>query len=474
MEKFRTSRLGLLLLLADVLLVPFGLFLATILRSNVALGMGGALGFENAQVPWPVYILAVISWVGALMMNGVYDPRRVLRWYTECAKVTFASVIATFFMGGALYFSYRETSRLQIIYFLVINIALLLGVRLMLRFYYELIGRSRPGTQIKVLVLGAGKLGQKVGEVIFAHARWGFHLVGYLDDDPLKKDKAFEGAMVLGGIDDVNGIIKEHGVEEVWIALPVRADKRLNEIIMKLEAQPVRIYIAPDYLSLALVQARADIVGGIPIIGLREPVIMGFDRFFKRAFDLVISLAVIILLLPFILLIMILIWIDSPGPIIFRQQRVGENGRLFNMIKFRTMVKNAEALQPVVNIENAGGEVIHKRKADPRVTRIGRFLRHYSLDELPQLFNVIKGDMSLVGPRPEMPWLVDRYKSWQRKRFSVPQGITGWWQINGRSDKPMHLNTDDDLYYVYNYSLWLDIRILLRTPLAVIGGRGAF
>ena len=144
------------------------------------------------------------------------------------------------------------------------------------------------------------------------------------------------------------------------------------------------------------------------------------------------------------------------------------------MYKFRTMIANAEAQQAEVNVENQNEEVIHKRPDDPRVTKVGHFLRRYSLDELPQLMNVLKGEMSLVGPRPEMPWLVDRYESWQRKRFAVPQGITGWWQINGRSDKPMHLNPEDDLYYVYNYSLWLDIQILLKTPIAVIRGVGAF
>jgi lipopolysaccharide/colanic/teichoic acid biosynthesis glycosyltransferase len=161
--------------------------------------------------------------------------------------------------------------------------------------------------------------------------------------------------------------------------------------------------------------------------------------------------------------------LDSKGPAIIRQERVGENGRLFSMYKFRTMFLGVEAVS-----DSDDGHVLHKRRDDPRVTRFGKFLRRWSLDEHPQLWNVIKGDMSLVGPRPELPLLVDRYEPWQRKRFAVPQGLTGRWQINGRSDKPMHLNTDDDLCYVYNYSLWLDIQILLRTPHAVLQGKGAF
>ena len=174
------------------------------------------------------------------------------------------------------------------------------------------------------------------------------------------------------------------------------------------------------------------------------------------------------------LLIAIAIRLDSSGHVLFQQERVGENGRLFGMYKFRTMIADAEEQQAQVNILTEDDDVLHKRPDDPRVTKVGHFLRRYSLDELPQLINVLKSEMSLVGPRPEMPWLVDRYESWQRKRFAVPKGITGWWQINGRSDKPMHLNPEDDLYYVYNYSIWLDILILLRTPLAVLKGKGAF
>jgi len=194
----------------------------------------------------------------------------------------------------------------------------------------------------------------------------------------------------------------------------------------------------------------------------------------KRVFDFVISLIMVILSSPILAAAAAAIRLDSAGPILFRQTRVGENGKPFEMLKFRTMIADAE-IKMMEKLREAGeNEVIHKRAGDPRVTKVGRFLRRYSLDEVPQLINVLKGEMSLVGPRPEMPWLVDRYRPWQRKRFAVPQGITGWWQINGRSEKPMHLNTDEDLYYIYNYSLWLDIRILLMTPIAVIMGRGAF
>jgi len=144
------------------------------------------------------------------------------------------------------------------------------------------------------------------------------------------------------------------------------------------------------------------------------------------------------------------------------------------MVKFRTMVAGADRQLGQVARQDENGQTVYKRRDDPRVTRVGRLLRRASLDELPQIFNVLRGEMSLVGPRPEMPELVERYDLWQRRRFAVPQGVTGWWQINGRSDKPMHLHTDEDLYYVQNYSLWLDLQILARTVWTVVRGKGAF
>jgi lipopolysaccharide/colanic/teichoic acid biosynthesis glycosyltransferase len=184
-----------------------------------------------------------------------------------------------------------------------------------------------------------------------------------------------------------------------------------------------------------------------------------------------------ILILPALIVmgaVALAVWLDDPGPVFFRQTRVGENGRLFKMYKFRTMVVGAEKMQSQVGKEDLQGRSIHKTPDDPRVTRVGRFLRRTSLDELPQIFNVLKGNMSLVGPRPELPFLVAKYERWQRTRFMVPQGITGWWQVNGRSDRPMHLNTEDDLYYIQNYSLLFDLRILVMTIWVALRGQGAY
>jgi exopolysaccharide biosynthesis polyprenyl glycosylphosphotransferase len=191
------------------------------------------------------------------------------------------------------------------------------------------------------------------------------------------------------------------------------------------------------------------------------------QRVIKRAIDVTASLCALCIVLPVLLCIAIAIRLESPGPVLFRQRRVGEGGRLFEIYKFRSMVAQADE-------QAAAALNALKRPGDSRVTRVGAFLRRTSLDELPQLFNILSGDMSLVGPRPEVPWRVERYESWQRARFLVPQGLTGWWQVTGRAEKPCHLSTEDDLFYVENYSLWLDLKIIMMTIPVVLTGRGAF
>jgi exopolysaccharide biosynthesis polyprenyl glycosylphosphotransferase len=198
------------------------------------------------------------------------------------------------------------------------------------------------------------------------------------------------------------------------------------------------------------------------------------ERLAKRAMDILLSGIALFLAAPVMLMVIIAIKLESPGPVLFKQRRVGEGGKLFHIYKFRSMVVNAEALQTTVNKTTHDGKTLHKHKDDPRVTQVGRIIRKTSIDELPQLLNILKGDMSLVGPRPELPWLVEQYEGWQRERFLVPQGLTGWWQVTGRSEKPCHLSTEDDLHYVRNYSLWLDIKIMLMTIPAMLKGKGAF
>lgn len=466
------NRFAIFLFLGDALLTPLGLLLASQLRA--ALPFGKPLGPEGHILPIPIYLLAIACWSGSLLISGAYKIERSPHFITRITHLASAAGTATILLAGFLYMTYREVSRLQFLYSFLINLGLLLLFRGLVFVYLQPQTDSPLLTPSRVIIIGARDLAREIARKIQNNPMWGYRLVGYLDDAPDIQRQVFEGIPVLGRYENLLKVIEDHSVNEVWSTLPPRAYDQLHTLVAKLEKIPVRIKVIPDYFSLALVQASVEMLGGFPIIGLREPLIRGLPRLAKRVFDLMFCILLLILAAPFMVAIAIAIRVDSPGPIIFRQTRVGENARPFKMLKFRTMTKDAEAQIDQVMRETGEPDLLHKRKDDPRITRVGGFLRRFSLDELPQLFNVLRGEMSLVGPRPELPWLVERYKPWQRKRFAVPQGITGWWQVNGRSEKPMHLNTDEDLYYIYNYSLWLDMVILLRTPFVVLRGEGAF
>jgi lipopolysaccharide/colanic/teichoic acid biosynthesis glycosyltransferase len=304
----------------------------------------------NVQV---LYVAALIIYPALLLLLSFYDPRRTYRAVDEYQILTVSSIISGVALGFAILFIERELSRLLLVYFFVIEFALMFFVQIALR----LMRRKTGG-------------------------------------------------------DDV------------------------------------------------------DLSGPSPM--------NGYQRAIKRSVDVILSLAILTVTLPVMAMIAVLIKLDSSGPVLFRQVRVGEGGRRFGILKFRSMTTDAEDRFGEILKSAENGGIVHKHRDDPRVTRIGSLLRRTSLDELPQLINVLNGDMSLVGPRPELPVFVERYEPWQRERLLVPQGMTGWWQVNGRSDKPLHLNTDHDIYYVRNYSLLLDLQILLKTVWVVMRAKGAF
>ena len=457
-------------MLADIVLTYVAFFAAVWLRPYLTgLTFPTLIPHYAIDIPTWFYIVMPVLWLTIFLLNSVYDPKRLYKAVDEFQTVTIAVGIASLVMAGLLFLAFRELSRWLFVTFLVFDLGFLLGWRILSRFIFR-IGRL-PAQERSVLIIGAGLVGRRVGQMIQNYHWMGLNLVGYLDDDPRKLDGDLP---VLGCLEEARGIIEQQKIEDVVIALPQKAYGQINKLALTLHDMPVHVRVVPDYFSLALYRATVDDFGGLPMINLRDPALNDVQRLVKRIFDLIVGGILFVLAAPLLLLIALLVWLDSTGPIILRQQRVGESGHLFNMYKFRSMVNGAEHLQAQVNEINDKGQLIHKKANDPRVTHIGRFLRRTSLDELPQLLNVLKGDMSLVGPRPELPWLLDQYQPWQHKRLAVPQGMTGWWQINSRAEKLMHLYTEDDIYYIQNYSLWLDIYILLKTPWVVVRGKGAY
>jgi exopolysaccharide biosynthesis polyprenyl glycosylphosphotransferase len=477
MNKKFTLRYTLFSVFLDLVSVVAALYISTYLRAMLS-ASSRTQEFINFLRP-AVYPVAVLLWVIAAFSCSLYDSKKVLRWVDEFQTLTITEGLFWLSTAGMLFFLFRTTSRLVVVYATISCSILTISWRILVRAYYRI--RNQSGSNgngvHRVLIVGAGQVGQRAVENLQEYAWTGLEVVGYLDDNPnkdLSGESGNSNISVLGTLDNVHTIVGQNSVDEIIIALPARAHKRLRQVVSLLVTMPVDVRIIPDYFDLSLYQATIDNFHGMPIINLRDTALTEYQRLVKRLFDIAVGSLLLAFSLPLMGLIAIAIKLDSPGPVFFYQDRVGENGRLFKFIKFRSMVSNAEKLQAEMNEIDGKGNVIHKHKDDPRVTRVGHFLRRWSLDELPQFINVLKGDMSLVGPRPELPWLVDKYEPWQRKRFAVPQGITGWWQVSGRSDKVMHLHTDEDLYYIQHYSLWLDILIMLKTPWVMLRGKGAF
>ena len=444
--------------------------------AGLATWLRGALPFGPAMTetadyyihPWQGFFI----YPAVFLLFSLYDPERTYRAVDEYQILSIASFLAALALAGLAFMIARELSRLTLLYFFGIHFVMVAAWRAVVR----LIRRSSYSNgqnQRRVLLVGGGEAARRALDRLDELAWAGVQLVGYLTDgEPIPN--ASKDIPLLGTLGEMERVVQQMMVADVLLALPAEAYSKVNELVTRLVDQPCSVWVVPDYFSLLLYGGHVDDLGGVPLISLKYPTLTGYQRVMKRVFDLVVVGLIIIMILPVIGLIAIAIRLDSPGPAFFKQQRVGENGKLFGMFKFRSMVQDADSRLKDVIKYDADGNLIHKSKDDPRVTRVGRFIRRWSLDEFPQFFNVLRGDMSLVGPRPEMPFLVEKYEPWQRVRFAVPQGITGWWQVNGRSDKPMHLNTEDDLYYVRHYSMLLDLYIIMKTPWVALRGRGAF
>lgn len=466
-RRFSTN-FAILSIVLDMVMVGLSLIVANYLRPLLN-ALPFAAEIQKPNVPILLYPIFSVTWVCIFLLHSVYDGRRNLHIYNEITSISIASSIAAVSLAGMLYLSFREVSRILFLVFVVNAYTFLLSWRLIARLLFRL--KTVPIQTRNVLIVGAGPVGQELDEKIKLHPYLGLNVVGFLDDDT---EKLKPNPGILGPISHARRVVHQQKVDDVVIALPRRAYRQVNQLVAELHTLPVRVWVIPDYFHLALHKAAIDEFAGIPMLDLRAPALNEYQRMVKRMLDLILTSLFLIPALPLMALIAILIRLDSPGPIIYKQDRAGENGKLFQMYKFRSMVDGAEGQLKDVLQKTQDGKIIHKTEADPRITRFGRFLRRTSLDELPQLFNVLRGDMSLVGPRPELPLLVAQYEPWQHKRFAVPQGITGWWQVNGRSSKPMHLNTEDDLYYIHHYSILLDLEIILKTIWVVLRGKGAY
>jgi exopolysaccharide biosynthesis polyprenyl glycosylphosphotransferase len=332
-------------------------------------------------------------------------------------------------------------------------------------------GRGRE----RVLVIGGTGLGRQVMDSIVAQTFLGYSLVGYLEDrDPPASERRDGHFRYLGVVQDLETITRVQPIDQVIIALPFWEHHRLPELVSICRAAGIEFRVVPDLFELSFDRVNVANLSGIPLIGLKELSLKGGNLLLKRAIDLALITLAAPLLLPLAGLVALAVKWDSPGPAIFKQRRVGKGGRTFTAYKFRTMVLDAEARKAELSALNEADGPVFKIRNDPRMTRIGRFLRRASLDEIPQFWNVLRDEMSLVGPRPQLPEEVALYEEWHRRRLEVKPGLTGLWQVLGRSDTSFDDMVRLDIYYAENWSPGMDLRIMLETIPAVLSGKGAY
>jgi exopolysaccharide biosynthesis polyprenyl glycosylphosphotransferase len=464
-----TQQLHRVAMLLDVSLTGVALVAAYYLRWAV-------LGGSAARL-WPHLVLfPVIAplWIILLTFFGAYkSPRRTSRreycWaVTRSVGTGLAVLLVLLFLLKIQY-----VSRVVLITFASLAVLSLTATRL-LRVWHFRRSIQRGKSFHRVLIIGSGNRARRLAESLLRHAEWNIYIVGYLDPDPARHGRHILGASVVGTVDDITSTLKNHVIDEVVLAVPRSMITDVEKIVRACEEEGVRFLFMADVFDVQVARMRLTQFSEIPLLAFEPVAQEEWALLIKRIMDLTVCLLMLPMLLPLMAVIALAVKLDSPGPVFFVQDRVGLNKRRFRMRKFRTMVTGSERLQAQLEHLNEAQGPIFKIAKDPRITRLGRLLRRTSLDELPQVFNVIKGDMSLVGPRPMSLRDVNLFdRGIQRKRFSVKPGLTCLWQISGRSQLPFSKWLELDLSYIERWSLGLDIKILAKTVPVVLKGTGA-
>ena len=462
------------MLLERSLFLQRGLFAADLVLIALAWVLAWVVRFEVLTppewVPLASYLgflpFVLVVWGGVFLLSGLYQTRRAQRLPLMVFAVGRAVALGLAASVAALFFFRAFSfSRLHMLLFGALSSALLVGLRLTI--YVALRQARERGHNVRrVLIVGAGKAGQRLARA-FRHYPWmGFEVVGFLDDRadvPAEPADPFYPGQeapphLLGAVGDVGAVLDREPVDLVYAALPLSAAAKIEAVAEACTTRTAHLCLVPDILGLdLLLNSRVSDVDGLPVIHLLDEAPFDVRQLVKRAGDVAFSAAALVLTAPLLAAIAVAVKASSPGPVLYRQTRMGLNGQTFEILKFRSMPVDAEA---------ASGAV-WSRRGEARATRVGAFLRRTSLDELPQFFNVLRGDMSVVGPRPERPALIEGFRHQipgYMLRHKMKAGITGWAQVHGwRGDTSLEKRIEFDLFYIRNWSLWMDVKIMALT-----------
>ncbi len=428
----------------------------------------------------PLMIVFIIGLIIIFALRRLYSLRLTGNWFRQTWIISISTTIGiALLIAYSFIFLYtpvvatnQPQSRFLILILWVVTMVIMGMGRLIISGAVGMLYRMGLG-ETRVLVVGSGRLSKMVMQHIIANPNLGYSIVGFLHD-LTEPPGDFGRFKMLGTIDDIGMVIRSMQIDEVIIALPANMHQQAIRSVKLCERLGASFKLIPDLYELSLSRINMHTIEGIPLLTIKQVSLNTWQRIITRSIDILVSLAVIVIGSPLWLVLATLVKMSSPGPIIFQQERIGLDGQRFFVYKFRSMYKDADQRLAHLLAKNEAQGPLFKMKNDPRITPIGKFLRRTSLDEIPQLLNVLKGDMSLVGPRPAVPREVAQYEEWQKGRLAIKPGLTGLWQVRGRSDLSFDEGVLMDLYYIENWSLRLYIQILLRTIPAVLFSRGAY
>lgn len=402
----------------------------------------------------------------------MYHFNRLRFLFAPTTNVFSATLVAFLLAAGLLYFYRTPISRTFITAYFLFCGTLLFFSRLLLFTVFQYFPVA-PTRKKKILIIGTNFRAEQFAELVIRNPGWGYEIIGFLDKDPQRVGNSIEGLPVMGTLDQIETILRNNQVDQVVVSVPRSWLGELESTVFLCEEIGITVHLIADFFQLMISKTNFEDFYGMPILSFLPPPERPFERMIKRGIDISASGLGLLLLSPFLAAIALLIKITMPGPVLFCHERVGRNKRRFQMYKFRTMVVDAEAKKRELAAVNEMDGPVFKIEDDPRVTWFGKFLRRFSIDELPQLWNVFAGDMSLVGPRPPTPDEVEKYDRRYLRRLSMRPGLTCIWQVSGRNLIGFADWMKMDLYYIDNWSLWLDFQILLQTIPVVLTGHGA-
>jgi exopolysaccharide biosynthesis polyprenyl glycosylphosphotransferase len=483
MLKERARILAVLIFLLDLALVSAAFLISFSLRSWL-LPLVAPRSFPGFYPLWsylPLLPLSLAIWGVLLLLSGRYRSHRTVPLVEEAWAIIRVSTTGAVLFMLILYVGRIDQrllrddriSRLWILLFPVLSCLFLLTEKIAIRLTSRYV-RTRGFNYRTVLIVGTSDAAQDIAESIHSHRFWGYRVLGFVRSVSGAEGDPWNGLFpILGDIEDLPRVIEKNVIDDVIFAVHRRELDRLEDLFLSLQEQGIRTRFALDLFPHTRARVQIEELDGMPLLSFATTPTSQIQLMAKRALDVCVAGLVLALALPGVGAIAALIKLTSGGKVLFRQTRCGLNGRFFTLYKFRTMVEDAEARRSALLHLNEMNGPVFKLKSDPRVTAFGRFLRKFSLDELPQLWNVLRGDMSLVGPRPPIPEEVQRYQRWQRRRLAMKPGLTCLWQISGRNEIDFDRWMQLDLEYIDSWTPLLDVKILLKTIPVVLSGRGA-